>query len=652
MNPTADSNLSLTDRRRLPGALVALAALGLTAGSLLQAAPIVSATEHIRLGFNAAFPFSEGRSDSYDGCPFVPPGLPAGVSYNVGVSGTINVHVDMGVDVTFQYDKAGVVAGATLPLGVTYTPTAGHSPNIDIEIPATFHIEGCIVECLLPDICGSVDIPCTFRAGPTGFIAPLTGDAPIVVPVESCVVSLNIAGILDVGSATVDGTITLTPVPVGGLGIGGAVAGFGVSGPGSAPVIPLLQWDTSGQTVDANVELDNPLPGSADITVTLSPVVHWVATAANLRIQITLGSVLHDLGISDPSDIQIFADDLGPVFTQVGLDTQVSDAVIAAVGFDPGFGTAIAAGNLPVPLTNPEIQSISPGVDPVLGSLSFTFNTDVTPPVSSASVAPPPTGFGWNNTPVTVSISSFDPAGGSGVDRIIYSATGANPIPSTTVPGANTAFGVVNPGITTVSFHAVDNEGNVETTKTLVVRIDVNPPTITIIQPAATTYTHSETLTLDYSVIDTGGAGLDVVTVLLNGSPTLAGHGLVSGQAIDLLTELPLGLHTFTIDASDRAGNLSTASVTFEIIVTAESIKEAVNHFLEDGKIKNAGLATSLLAKLNAAANARAKGKCDTAANNYNAFINEVNAQRGTGIDETAADILIADAEYLIANCP
>jgi len=651
MNPTTDPNPPHAGGRSLLAQAATLVA-AVASGGWLQAAPIVSATEHLRLGFNAAFPFSEGRSDSFDGCPFVPPGLPAGASYNIGVSGMINVHVDMGVDVTFAYDKADVLAGETLPVGVTYTPTAGHSPNIAVEIPATFHIEGCIVECLLPDICGSLDIPCTFRAGPTDFIAPLTGSAPIVVPVESCVIGLNIAGILDVGSATVGGTVTLTPVPAGGLGIGGAVAGYGVSGPGSAPLIPLLQWDASGQTVDADIALDNPLPGSADLTLTLSPIVHWVATAADLRIQITLGNVLHDLGINDPADIMIFADDLGPVFTAVGLDTQVSDAVTAAVGFDPGFGAAIADGNLPVPLTSPQIQSITTEDGPVLGALSFTFNTDVTPPVSSASVAPPPTVFGWNNSPVTVSLSAIDPAGGSGVAEITYSATGANPIASTTVAGANTAFGLFNPGITTVSYFATDNQNNVESVKTLIVRIDVNPPTITIIQPTATTYTHSETLILDYSVLDTGGAGLDVVSVLLNGAPTLFGHGLASGQAIDLLTELPLGLHTFTIDASDRAGNLSGASVTFEIIVTAESIKEAVEKFLDDGDIKNPGLANSLLAKLNAAANARAAGKCDTAANIYQAFINAVNAQRGKGIDETAADILIADAEYLIANCP
>ncbi len=39
-------------------------------------------------------------------------------------------------------------------------------------------------------------------------------------------------------------------------------------------------------------------------------------------------------------------------------------------------------------------------------------------------------------------------------------------------------------------------------------------------------------------------------------------------------------------------------------------------------------------------------------ANIYQAFINEVSAQSGKGIDPTAAAIMIADAQYLIAHCP
>jgi hypothetical protein len=92
--------------------------------------------------------------------------------------------------------------------------------------------------------------------------------------------------------------------------------------------------------------------------------------------------------------------------------------------------------------------------------------------------------------------------------------------------------------------------------------------------------------------------------------------------------------------------------VPFIIIVTPDSIKDDVNQFLAMGAIKNDGEANSLLAKLNAGADARARGECDTAANNYSAFINELTAQSGKGVDSNAADIMIADAQYLITHCP
>ena len=46
------------------------------------------------------------------------------------------------------------------------------------------------------------------------------------------------------------------------------------------------------------------------------------------------------------------------------------------------------------------------------------------------------------------------------------------------------------------------------------------------------------------------------------------------------------------------------------------------------------------------------EGDCATAANQYAAFVNEVQAQAGKAIDNAVAAILIADAQYLIAHCP
>jgi len=178
------------------------------------------------------------------------------------------------------------------------------------------------------------------------------------------------------------------------------------------------------------------------------------------------------------------------------------------------------------------------------------------------------------------------------------------------------------------------------------------PPNITITQPTATTYVHSDKITLNYSATDTG-CGVSSVTATMDGQPTLRdGQTLGNGQTIKLATGLTLGDHTFTVSAGDNVGGTNSVSVTFSIIVTAASIKDDVNEFLADGAIKNSGEANSLLAKLDAAAAARSRGQCDVAANQYGAFINELQAQSGNGVDATAAAIMIGDAQYLIAHCP
>jgi hypothetical protein len=536
-------------------AAVLVVALGAACGSSeksgpqdrVQLARIVTHSESRLLGFRADAPLSLHKGDSISLCPLVPPGLPAGLSYDIDVAGTASLRLAMGADFTFSYDKDQVVPGATLPVAVTYTPTPDGSPNARIHFSVTFTAKGCIKDCILPDFCDTVTFTCGFDAGPTAFTAPLGADAPVTVPVSSCTATLNVAGVVDIGSAHVEGSITLAPMPAGGLGIGGAVSAFGTTGPASPPLIPLLQWTSAATSQNANLSLANPLPGADHIGLDLSPVVHWLATSGDLKLVINLASGFHDVGISDPAPITFFSGNLGPIYTDIGLDTQVSNAVEAAVGFDPGFGPVIAAGNIPVPLTDPELQEISLGSPPTFGKVSFSFSTDVT------------------------------------------------------------------------------------------------PPTIVIVAPrAAPPYAHSDLLVLDYGITDPGGTGVDpaTVSVLLDGSPMLAGHGLASGQAIPLLTEMTLGIHVFSIAAADFEHNAASQTVTFEIIVTPESIIADVDQLLAAGMIKNNGLANSLQAKLRAAAAARARGQCKTAGNIYEAFINELQAQTGKGVDPDAAALL------------
>jgi hypothetical protein len=205
--------------------------------------------------------------------------------------------------------------------------------------------------------------------------------------------------------------------------------------------------------------------------------------------------------------------------------------------------------------------------------------------------------------------------------------------------------------------YSAESFGNLlEPRHTATVILDNTPPVIGFVQPQATAYPHSAVLTLGYSISDGTGSGVASFTPTMDTLTTLFGHGLASGQAINLLTELKLGPHTFSVAASDNVNNADASSVTFTIIVTPESIKGDVTQFLAAGKIKNQGIALALLGPLNAAAKARASGSCAKEKNVYQplyrAFINELKALSGKGVDPTAAQIMIADAQYLIANCP
>jgi hypothetical protein len=84
--------------------------------------------------------------------------------------------------------------------------------------------------------------------------------------------------------------------------------------------------------------------------------------------------------------------------------------------------------------------------------------------------------------------------------------------------------------------------------------------------------------------------------------------------------------------------------------VTIESLHHCVHHATEMGHITKPGVATSLLAKLDAAQAAFDMGDSTTAVNTLNAFINQVNAQSGKSIDAEHAEHLIAHALNVISD--
>ena len=274
--------------------------------------------------------------------------------------------------------------------------------------------------------------------------------------------------------------------------------------------------------------------------------------------------------------------------------------------------------------------------------------SDTTAPSSSISIGSPQstdsgTGrkFVTNSTPLTLSSADSD------VQNLWYRIyrTGSTPPAYTPVAGSTTTFDVTGAdGSYTIDSYATDNSGNDESPHQLVVTLDDTAPVATITQPTATNYTHADSFNVGYTVSDGSGSGVK------SSSATLDGTSVGNGQAISLLNT-PLGSHTFAVAATDNLGNSGTKTVVFTITVTAQSIEKEVNEFVALGKIKSQ-LTKALLSTLTDAASARANGNCSGAAADYQAFINQVNAQVGKGIDPTAAATLTGDANYLITHCP
>src|SRR5262249_33590234 len=107
--------------------------------------------------------------------------------------------------------------------------------------------------------------------------------------------------------------------------------------------------------------------------------------------------------------------------------------------------------------------------------------TVVPAPVTTAVPSPAPTAAGWNNTNVLVSLNAS--GGGSGVQQITFSASGAQPIASTTVSGASASVSIASEGVTVISYFATDNAGNVDAVKTLTVQLDKTTPAFNCVAP-------------------------------------------------------------------------------------------------------------------------------------------------------------------------
>jgi peptidoglycan/xylan/chitin deacetylase (PgdA/CDA1 family) len=187
---------------------------------------------------------------------------------------------------------------------------------------------------------------------------------------------------------------------------------------------------------------------------------------------------------------------------------------------------------------------------------------DTTGPVTTVACNGTACSAGWyQTTPVTVTLTATDNAGGSGVDKTYYTVNGTTPTTSSTVYTAPFTVAVT----TTVKFFSVDKAGNTEAVKTQVIQIDGAPPTVSITVPAnGSSIRQGSNVTITATATDVGtgtGApsGIAKVEFFLDGK-SLGSDPSAPYQNNWNTNKVAKGQHTLTAVATDVAGNTTTSA--------------------------------------------------------------------------------------------
>lgn len=173
--------------------------------------------------------------------------------------------------------------------------------------------------------------------------------------------------------------------------------------------------------------------------------------------------------------------------------------------------------------------------------------------VTTASVLPVPNEAGWNNQDITITLTTSDNEGGLGVKEINYKLTDAA-LEERTISADITQISISTVGTTNLTYWSVDNAGNTETQKTLEIKLDKTPPTITAqVSPPPNSFSWNNTdVTVSFAATDSlsGIASLtEPVTVITEGSGQYIG-----GEVVDI------------------AGNTATTSITLNIDKTPPQV--------------------------------------------------------------------------------
>ena len=204
-------------------------------------------------------------------------------------------------------------------------------------------------------------------------------------------------------------------------------------------------------------------------------------------------------------------------------------------------------------------SNVNEAYDSSLATVITINPSDTTPPTTNASV-PSPNANGWYRFNVNVNLNAFDSGGAaspSGVQSITYTLTGAQ-TGGGTFNTSSTSFTIFNEGATTVTYHARDNNGNVEADHALTIKLDKTQPTAANLSNVTVNATSSSgaVVTFDLATSDSL-SGVDTV---------VRTQGLASGSPF------PHGTTSEAFTITDKAGNTTFRNFSVTVDKTLLSI--------------------------------------------------------------------------------
>lgn len=363
------------------------------------------------------------------------------------------------------------------------------------------------------------------------------------------------------------------------------------------------------------LDVDFPGPGTARVNyyLTLSDVASDCAGSSQ---HTRIGTLTGDFANAGSQNVPIPAKD---VLEQPGTDVvpptvvgvpdrqpnangwYQAPVVIDWVATDPApsSGTPTDPPDTVADVEGTHLYVSDPSCDPTgnCATGELTLSVDLSDPLISADVSPPPNGSGWHAEPVTVTFTCSDAV--SGID------TCTDPVTVSTDGAGQTVTG-----------DAVDSAGRTASATVSGINIDQTAPVVAF-----------------SGNLGTYGAS-DVIDITCTATDALSGVASatcpsVSGPAYDFV-----GSNTLNAEVVDLAGNAASAQTTFVVEVAEDDMDSLIDEFVEQ-----AGVATSLQKKIDAVVNAP---NSQAKAGAVTSFENEVASQVGVNLTQEEADILVA----------